>query len=196
MPSFHSLETTGYPIVVPDTVIYTGVGLNLTVIVWLFLLRRAAFWQRWSRAVRLAVSPVLVVVMTSAVLYLLVIEQPIGPQYPDVFGMVYHRWAEDSGVTKVRWRPPHPSPIRPLSIQPLPRKAAHDGQNPEGEDRLQPEFEQHRGRHGRVSHHRCRDDGALQPPRDIHRRHPGQAARATGRHRPRDGGRGKGRKAA
>lgn len=95
MPSFHSLETTGYPIVVPDTVIYTGVGLNLTVIVWLFLLRRAAFWQRWSRAVRLAVSPVLVVVMTSAVLYLLVIEQPNGPQIFDVFGMVYHRWAED-----------------------------------------------------------------------------------------------------
>ncbi len=96
MPSFYSLETTGYPIVIPDTVIYTGAGLNLTVIVWLFLLRRAGFWQRWSRAVRLVASPVLVIVMTSAVLYLIVIQQPNGPQLFDVFGMVYHRWAEDS----------------------------------------------------------------------------------------------------
>ena len=95
LPSFYKIETTGYPIVIPDTVVYTGVGLNLTVLVWLFLLRRAAFWQRWSRAVRLVVSPVLVVVMTTSVLYLLVIWQPNGPQVVDVFGMVFHRWTED-----------------------------------------------------------------------------------------------------
>ncbi len=95
MPSFYKIETTGYPIVIPDTVVYTIVGLNLTVLVWIFLLRRAAFWQRWSRAVRLVASPVLVIVMTTSVFYLIVIGQPNGPQIIDVFPMVYRRWAEE-----------------------------------------------------------------------------------------------------
>ena len=37
MPGFYTIETTGYPVVIPDTVVYTGIALNLTVIVWLFL---------------------------------------------------------------------------------------------------------------------------------------------------------------
>jgi hypothetical protein len=94
MPYFHSLETTGYPIIIPDTVVYTIVGLNLTVLVWIFLLRRGALWERRPRTLRLA-SPVLVIVMTASVLYLILIQQPNGPQIMDVFPMVYRRWAEE-----------------------------------------------------------------------------------------------------
>ncbi len=95
MPGFYTIETTGYPVVIPDTVVYTGIALNLTVIVWLFLLRRGSFWGRWPKIVRLVASPLLVVVMTTSVLYLLVIRQPNGPEIVDVFPMVYHRWVED-----------------------------------------------------------------------------------------------------
>ncbi len=95
MPGFYTIETTGYPVVIPDTVVYTGIALNLTVIVWLFLLRRGSFWERWPKIVRLVASPILVVVMTASVLYLLVIRQPNGPEIVDVFPMVYHRWVED-----------------------------------------------------------------------------------------------------
>jgi hypothetical protein len=95
MPGFYTIETTGYPVVIPDTVVYTGIALNLTVIVWLFLLRRGSFWERWPKIVRLVASPLLVVVMTASVLYLLVIRQPNGPEIVDVFPLVYHRWVED-----------------------------------------------------------------------------------------------------
>jgi len=95
MPGFYTIETTGYPVVIPDTVVYTGIALNLTVIVWLFLLRRGSFWERWPKIVRLVASPLLVLVMTTSVLYLLVIRQPNGPEIVDVFPMVYHRWVED-----------------------------------------------------------------------------------------------------
>jgi hypothetical protein len=94
LPSFYSIETTGYPIVIPDTVVYMIVGLNLTVLLWIFLLRRGSLWERRPKTLRL-VSPVLVVTMTTAVLYLIVIWQPNGPQIVDVFPMVYHRWVED-----------------------------------------------------------------------------------------------------
>jgi hypothetical protein len=94
IPSFYKIETTGYPIVIPDTVVYMMVGFNLTVLVWIFLLRRGSLWERRPRTLRL-VSPVLVVVMTTAVLYMIVIRQPNGPQIVDVFPMVYHRWVED-----------------------------------------------------------------------------------------------------
>ena len=70
------------------------VGLNLTVLLWIFLLRRGSLWERRPKTLRL-VSPVLVVTMTTAVLYLIVIWQPNGPQIVDVFPMVYHRWVED-----------------------------------------------------------------------------------------------------
>jgi len=94
LPSFYKIETTGYPIVIPDTVVYMIVGFNLTVLVWIFLLRRGSLWARRPRTLRL-VSPVLVTVMTTAVLYLIVICQPNGPQIVDVFPTVYHRWVED-----------------------------------------------------------------------------------------------------
>ena len=94
IPSFYEIETTGYPIVIPDTVVYMIVGFNLTVLVWIFLLRRGSLWERRPRTLRL-VSPVLVVLMTSAVLYMIVIWQPNGPQIIDVFPTVYHRWVED-----------------------------------------------------------------------------------------------------
>ena len=94
MPTFYSMETTGYPLVIPDTVVYIAAGLNLTVLFWLLLLTRGKFWQTRLRAL-LWLSPVLTLLMTTAVFYLLVIHQPNGPQIMDVFSAQYQRWAEE-----------------------------------------------------------------------------------------------------
>lgn len=94
MPTFYSMETTGYPIVIPDTVVYIAAGLNLTVLFWLLLLTKGKFWQPRPRALRW-LSPVLTLLMTTAVFYLLIIHQPNGPQILDVFSAQYQRWAEE-----------------------------------------------------------------------------------------------------
>ncbi len=94
MPTFYSMETTGYPIIIPDTVVYIAAGLNLTTLFWLLLLTRGEFWQTRPRALRW-LSPVLTLLMTTAVFYLFIIHQPNGPQIIDVFSAQYQRWAEE-----------------------------------------------------------------------------------------------------
>lgn len=84
MPTFYSIETGGYPIVIPDTVVYTVAGLNLTVLFWLLLLTRGKFWQTRPRALRW-LSPVLTLLMTAAVLYLFLVYYPNGPAIIDIF---------------------------------------------------------------------------------------------------------------
>jgi hypothetical protein len=84
MPTFYSIETGGYPIVIPDTVVYMVAGLNLTVIFWLLLLTRGKFWQTRPRALRW-LSPVLTLLMTAAVLYLFLVYCPNGPAILDIF---------------------------------------------------------------------------------------------------------------
>lgn len=84
MPTYYSIETGGYPIVIPDTVVYMVAGLNLTVLFWLMLLTKGKFWQTRSRALRW-VSPVLTLLMTTAVLYLFFVYYPNGPALMDIF---------------------------------------------------------------------------------------------------------------
>jgi hypothetical protein len=84
MPTFYSMETGGYPIVIPDTVVYMVAGLNLTVLFWLLLLTRGKFWQTRARALRW-LSPVLTLLMTTAVLYLFFVYYPNGPAILDIF---------------------------------------------------------------------------------------------------------------
>jgi hypothetical protein len=84
MPTFYSMETGGYPIVIPDTVVYMVAGLNLTVLFWLLLLTGGKFWQTHPRALRW-LSPVLTLLMTTAVLYLFFVYHPNGPAIIDIF---------------------------------------------------------------------------------------------------------------
>jgi len=88
MPIFFSLETTGYPIVIPVTTILIAVGLNLIVLFWMLLLTRLEFWQTRPRALRW-LTPVLTLLMTTAVFYLYVVYQPQGPFMTDVFQVKY-----------------------------------------------------------------------------------------------------------
>jgi hypothetical protein len=83
MPTFYSIETGGYPIVIPDTVVYMAAGLNLTVLFWVLLLTRGKFWQPRSRALRW-LSPILTLLMTTAVLYLFLVYYPNGPAIFDI----------------------------------------------------------------------------------------------------------------
>jgi hypothetical protein len=88
MPTFYSMETGGYPIVIPDTVVYMVAGLNLTVLFWLLLLTRGKFWQTRARALRW-LSPVLTLLMTTAVLYLFFVYYPNGPAILDIFAYTF-----------------------------------------------------------------------------------------------------------
>jgi hypothetical protein len=97
MPTFYSMETTGYPIIIPDTVVYVAAALNLTILFWLLLLTKGKFWLTHPKALRW-LSPVLTLLMTTAVFYLLIIHQPNGPQIADVFSAQYQRWAEEWGL--------------------------------------------------------------------------------------------------
>jgi amino acid transporter len=65
-------------------VVYTLAGLNLAVLLWLLLLTRGKFWKTRPRALRW-LSPVLTVLMTTAVLYLFFIYYPNGPAIIDIF---------------------------------------------------------------------------------------------------------------
>ncbi len=84
MPTYYSMEPGGYPIVIPDTVVFMVAGLNLTVLFWLLLLTKGKFWQTRPRALRW-LSPVLTLVMTAAVLYLFLVYYPNGPAIIDIF---------------------------------------------------------------------------------------------------------------
>jgi hypothetical protein len=109
MPTFYSLETLGYPIIVPDRVVFAAAGLNLTVLLWLLLFTRGRFWQRRPRTLRW-LSPLLTVLMTTAVTYLLIIWQPNGPQIMDAFSLQFDRWADE-------WQR-HQGPAEPVQRDP------------------------------------------------------------------------------
>ncbi len=93
MPTFYNLENAGDPIKISGTVIYIAACLNLTVLLWLILLTRGKIWQTRKRALRW-LSPVLTLLMTTAIFYLIIIHQPNGPQIMDVFADTYSDWAE------------------------------------------------------------------------------------------------------
>jgi tetratricopeptide (TPR) repeat protein len=91
MPLFYSMETTGYPIVIPATTVYIAIGLNLIVFFWLLLLLNGSLWQTRRRALRW-LSPILALLMTSGVFYLFVVYQPNGPFIVDVCVVKYDYW--------------------------------------------------------------------------------------------------------
>lgn len=92
IPTYYSINTGGDPIVIPASTVYIWAGLNLTVLLWLMLLTKGKFWQTSPR-VLLWLSPVLTLLMTTAVFYLLIIHQTNGPQIIDVFASQYGLWA-------------------------------------------------------------------------------------------------------
>ncbi len=91
MPTFYSLDTTGYPIIIPDTAVYSAAGLNLMILFWLLLLSKGKFWQTRPWALR-CLSPALTLMMTISVIYLFVIYQPNGPEIIVVFAVKLHHW--------------------------------------------------------------------------------------------------------
>src|SRR5208283_5967012 len=74
LPTFYSIETSGYPIVIPDTMVFIAAVLNLIILFWLLLLTRAELWHTRRRTL-IWLSPVLTVLMTTAVFYLFVVYQ-------------------------------------------------------------------------------------------------------------------------
>jgi tetratricopeptide (TPR) repeat protein len=94
MPTFYSLETLGYPTIIPDRVVFAAAGLNLIVLLWQLLFTSGRFWQSRPKTLRW-LAPFLTVLMTTAVMYLLIIRQPNGPQVMDAFSLQYERWADE-----------------------------------------------------------------------------------------------------
>lgn len=97
LPTFYSLDTAGDSIHIHDTQVYIAAGLNLMVLFWLLLLTRGAFWQTRPRALRW-LSPVLTLLMTTAVFYLLVIYQQNGPEITSYFTVKYRHWMQEWGL--------------------------------------------------------------------------------------------------
>ena len=88
LPVFYNIDTNGDKIIFHDTAVFLAAGLNLTVLFWLLLLTRGKFWQTRLRALHW-VSPLLTLLMTTAVFYLFLIHQPNGPEITDVFAVKY-----------------------------------------------------------------------------------------------------------
>jgi hypothetical protein len=87
MPFFYRINQY----VLHDTLVYAAAVLNLTILVWLLLLTRGQFWQKRPRALRWA-APILTLLMTTAVFYLLIIYYPNGPDIIDDFADKYKLW--------------------------------------------------------------------------------------------------------
>jgi tetratricopeptide (TPR) repeat protein len=90
LPVFYGIDTKGDKIIFHDTAVFIAAGLNLTVLFWLLLLTKGKFWQTRLRALRW-VSPLLTLLMTTAVFYLFLIHQPNGPEITDVFAVKYQQ---------------------------------------------------------------------------------------------------------
>lgn len=99
MPHFYSINTDADDYVLHDKLVCIAAGLNLIILVWLLLLTRGEFWQSRRRALRW-LAPVLTLLMTTAVFYLLIIHQAKGPEIIDVFADRYADWAEDLHIAK------------------------------------------------------------------------------------------------
>ncbi len=91
MPFFSSLETGGYSMPIPQTTVFIASGLNISILFWLLLLSRGAFWLTRPRALRFFI-PALTIVMTVAVYYLMVVYHPYGPYITDVFAVKLAYW--------------------------------------------------------------------------------------------------------
>ena len=91
LPLFYSLETKGYPIVIPAITVYIAIGLNLLVLFWLLLLIHGKTWQTRPQA-RRWLCPVLALLMTTGVFYLWVVYQPKGPYIVDMCVVKYDYW--------------------------------------------------------------------------------------------------------
>jgi hypothetical protein len=91
IPVYYSLNTIGYPIVIPISAVFIAAGLNLVVLFWLLLLTRGGFWQTRRLSLRLC-TPVLTLLMTTAVFYLFVVYHPQGPYITDLFGVKLEYW--------------------------------------------------------------------------------------------------------
>jgi len=92
IPSFYAIDSSGDAFLFPDAAVYIAAALNLPVLFWLLLLTRGKFWQTRPRALRWA-SPVLTLLMTTAVFYLFLIHQPNGAEIMDAFAAKYRHWA-------------------------------------------------------------------------------------------------------
>jgi len=88
LPTFYGIDTGGDRIILTDSQIFLAGGLNLLVLLWIFLMSRGSYWLSRPRALRFA-SPLLTLVMTVAVIYLFVVYQPNGPEVTDVFVLKY-----------------------------------------------------------------------------------------------------------
>ncbi len=104
MPLFYSIETTGYPIVIPGVTVYIAIALNFIVLLWLVLLMHAKLWRSRPRTLRW-LSPVLALLMTTSVFYLWVVYQPNGPFIVDVCVVKYNYWKQELGEWKSRIHP-------------------------------------------------------------------------------------------
>lgn len=93
IPSFHAIDSSADQFRFPDSAVYIAAVINLPVLFWLLLLTRGKFWQTRRRAL-LWLSPLLTVLMTTAVLYLFFIYQPNGPKIMDDFAVKYRGWFE------------------------------------------------------------------------------------------------------
>jgi tetratricopeptide (TPR) repeat protein len=94
LPSYFALLGKGDELLFPESAVYVAAGLNLAVLLWLWLLTRGNCWPARPRAF-LWLSPPLTLLMTTAVFYLFMVLQPNGPVIIDAFGVKYRHWAEE-----------------------------------------------------------------------------------------------------
>lgn len=88
LPVFYGIDTSGDRIIVRDSAVFIAAGLNLTVLFWLLLLTRGKFWLTRPRAL-VWLTPLLTLLMTTAVFYLYTIHLPNGPELTDEFAVKY-----------------------------------------------------------------------------------------------------------
>ena len=93
MPFFF-MDTTGYPVPIPVTTVFTAIGLNFIVLFWLLLLIKGGIWQTRRLALRWC-SPVLALAMTVGVFYLFVVYQPNGPYISDLCAAKFDYWRSE-----------------------------------------------------------------------------------------------------
>jgi len=95
IPSFYAINVSADEVLFQDSAVYIAAVLNLPVLFWLLLLTRGKFRQARHHAL-LWLSPVLTILMTSAVFYLFLIYQPDGPKIMDAFAAKYRHWASEA----------------------------------------------------------------------------------------------------
>jgi hypothetical protein len=97
MPAFYSLDNAGDTVIIHDTQVYIAAGLNLIILLWILLLTKGTYWQARPRALRW-LSPALTVIMTTAVLYVFIINQQNGTEIIDYFSVKYQHWMTEWGL--------------------------------------------------------------------------------------------------